>query len=79
MAYPHYLLPVLVEKPGDYLTRSGETVHVKEVVGRGIFTARVFGQYADETREEWRTSGRIFQDTLSPHDIVAPAQKPLKP
>lgn len=69
--YPHYLLPVLVEAPGPYLTRGGDIVRVKAVVGPGVFTAWARGEYEDGTPEAWRTSGRIFQNIESPNDIVA--------
>lgn len=69
--YPHYLLPVIVERPGEYLTRAGDLVRVTAVVGRGVFTAWVRGEYEDGTREAWRTSGRIFENVESSNDIVA--------
>ncbi len=71
--YPHYLLPVLVEAPGDYLTRRGDLVRVSAVVGPGVFAARVLGEYGDGVRESWRTSGRVFYGVESPNDIVASA------
>lgn len=69
--YPHCLLPVLVERPGLYLTRGGDRVRVTAVVGPGVFTAWARGEYEDGTPEAWRTSGRIFRGIESPNDIVA--------
>ena len=66
-------MSVIIEKPGDYMTRSGEKVRVECTRNNGA-TANV------EITMFWRcTNGRIYDDMEDPHDIVGPWVEPRKP
>lgn len=65
------VLPVVVDAPGEYLTRGGERVRVTEVSTKPAFACR--GEYPNGTRDAWHRSGRLYFGTLSLNDLVAKA------
>lgn len=65
---PLVFLPVIIDKPGQYLTRCGETVTVHMVSTRHDFGCR--GTYSNGTAEGWHRSGRILADRETENDIV---------
>lgn len=66
-----YVLPTIIDGPGEYVTRGGETVTVESVVGPGIITARAYGSYSCGIRESWYANGRVLPFSASLNDIVA--------
>jgi len=68
---PLVTLPVLIDAPGDYLTRSGERVTIRRPSWRNEFGC--IGQYANGTAESWHRSGRLFAGQQSDNDITAKA------
>lgn len=71
--WPLVLLPTVIDRPGAYLTRSGETVQVATVSHGQNFRCR--GEYACGISEGWHRSGRIFAGVISQNDIVAGADR----
>lgn len=72
-------LPVVVTGPGDYVTRNGRRVAIREIGGKGTFNARgaVYrefrGRVVARGLDIWHVSGRYR--SLGEHglDIVGPA------
>lgn len=76
-------LPVIVDKPGNYKTRSGETIIISEVlppttdiatplknwVGYG-YEFGCAGNYSNGIAERWHRSGRIFAGRETANDIL---------
>lgn len=56
-------LPVVVTGPGDYLTRNGKRVQIREISGRGSFSAKgaVYREFRGRTvargHDIWHPSG----------------------
>jgi hypothetical protein len=65
------LLPVIIDLPGLYTTRSGETVIVTSASSRYDFGCR--GIYGNAVREGWHKSGRLLFGSLTDNDIVGAA------
>jgi hypothetical protein len=69
---PLVTLPIVITKPGEYLTRGGETVTVQVVSARNDLGCKGF--YNKEgIRESWHRSGRIYSGMTSLNDIVSAA------
>lgn len=68
---PLFSKPVLVDAPGEYVTRSGEKVTVQKVSTAHNFGCR--GTYANGAHERWHKSGCLFSSWPSPHDLVSRA------
>lgn len=66
---PLVLIPVVIDSPGKYLTRCGETVEIVASSHRHDFGCH--GHYANGVRESWHKSGRIFASQQTANDIVA--------
>ena len=62
--------PTIVNKPGVYVTRCGETVLVTEV-GRSIKCRDCEGVYNNGIKESWNSTGRLYTGLLSQNDIVS--------
>ncbi|SED37738.1 hypothetical protein SAMN05216178_7001 [Pseudomonas saponiphila] len=66
-------LPVVVDEPGDYVTRCGETVTVSKASSRHDFGC--VGTYANcGTEDRWHKSGRLQAGRESNNDIVSKAE-----
>lgn len=61
--------PVIITEPGQYVTRSGELVEVRDVSN----VHWKYGKYPTGQNECWHRSGRIFSGQETPNDIVGPA------
>lgn len=61
--------PEVITTPGQYVTRSGETVTIENA--DNAHWKR--GHYADGTPERWNRSGRIFSGQETQNDIIRPA------
>jgi len=66
---PLVLEPVVIDSPGKYRTRCGETVEITASSRRHDLGCK--GCYANGVRESWHKSGRIFATQLTANDIVA--------
>jgi hypothetical protein len=67
---PLVVLPRIIDGPGRYVTRCGETAEVTNV--SDYHWKR--GRYLDcGTPELWHNSGRIFAGQLSNNDIISKA------
>lgn len=64
-------LPVVIDSPGRYLTRSGEAIEIKHASLRHDFGCR--GRYTTGQTDKWHKSGRLYFSILSDNDIVAKA------
>lgn len=60
--------PDIITAPGEYVTRSGETVTVTDASRRHDF--RCIGTYSNGIREGWHKSGRLYFGIESKNDIV---------
>lgn len=70
--YPFIFQEVIIDGPGEYLTRGGERVTIDHASTHHNFGC--IGRYADcGTQDHWSKSGRLFAGTLSQNDIVARA------
>lgn len=70
--YPLIFQEVIIDKPGEYLTRGGERVTIDHASSRHDFGCS--GRYAGcSTQDHWHKSGRIFAGAKSQNDIVARA------
>lgn len=70
--YPLIFLPVVIDGPGDYLTRGGERVAISHASTRHDFQCT--GSYSTcGTNDGWHKSGRLFAGPESRNDIVARA------
>lgn len=68
--YPFIFQEVIIDGPGEYLTRGGERVTIDQASSSLSFDCA--GRYADcGTQDRWSKSGRLFAGTLSQNDIVA--------
>jgi hypothetical protein len=73
----HLLLPVVVDAPGQYVTRGGDVVTIERITShRGWgYKNRAEGQYSNGVAECWSArGGRVLPWYLSQNDIVAKAQ-----
>lgn len=61
-------LPNIVTGPGQYITRSGETVTIVGIERR--YWAK--GHYSNGVVERWDISGRVLPFSESSNDIVKP-------
>lgn len=66
---PLVTLPLIVNEPGQYRTRCGETVTVLTVSKRHDFGC--LGEYANGVAEGWHRSGRLYASRECSNDIVA--------
>lgn len=68
-------LKQIIDSPGKYKTRSGETVTINRIDKRrdksGMHSA--YGQYENGTKETWDVSGRLLPSKTSNNDIVKKA------
>jgi hypothetical protein len=69
------LLPTIIDTPGTYRTRGGETVTIDSVetrYGRPTNTFNCKGKYSCGTVEGWHHTGRlgVYQSSTSKNDIV---------
>lgn len=63
------LLPTIIDGPGLYRTRGGETVRIIESSTRHAFACN--GHYVcDGVYDKWHKSGRLYFEILSDNDIV---------
>lgn len=60
--------PVIIDTPGEYLTRGGETVIIDTVSARHDLGCK--GTYADGVTDGWHKSGRLYADSECINDIV---------
>lgn len=65
-------LPTIIDKPGAYITRSGEAVTVHAIQARDLFGC--VGTYSNGVAESWHKSGRHFPATETQNDIVSHAE-----
>lgn len=66
------LLEVIIDAPGEYLTRCGERVTIERESNRHDFGC--IGHYAAcGTPDRWHKSGRLYAGQQSPNDIVSRA------
>jgi len=66
------LLEVIIDAPGEYVTRCGDRVTIEKESTRHDFGC--IGRYDDcGTQERWHKSGRLLAGQLSPNDIVSRA------
>lgn len=79
---PLNALPVVITKPGEYVTRAGGKAIVHDVKGhsenvtafaaKGSLVVLFRGKMRPRGLQIWHVSGRAFPLSESPHDIVAP-------
>jgi hypothetical protein len=60
--------PAIITSPGDYVTRGGEIVTIKQVSKRHDFGC--CGAYASGAAERWHKSGRIMATSETGNDIL---------
>jgi hypothetical protein len=65
---PFFSLPIVIDKVGQYLTRSGEVVAVNEVSIKHNFGCK--GEYSGNVQESWHMSGRLFSGRETKNDII---------
>lgn len=66
---PLFILPEIVDGPGEYLTRCGDRVTIDRASTRHDFGC--VGSYAlCGTAERWHKTGRIFATSETRNDIV---------
>ncbi|MEX6780467.1 hypothetical protein [Pseudomonas aeruginosa] len=66
------LLDVIIDGPGEYLTRGGERVTIDQASTRHDFGCS--GRYSGcNTQDHWHKSGRLSASSQSKNDIVARA------
>jgi len=65
---PLVLLPTVIDGPGVYETRAGETVVIHDSSPRHCFGC--CGTYASGVAESWHRSGRVFASRETQNDIV---------
>lgn len=69
-------MPVVIDGPGEYVTRDGRRVTIYNIDGKGLFSARgsiwkMFrGKVRPRTFEIWHVSGRNMPLHEKPRDIV---------
>lgn len=69
---PLVSLPVIIDEPGEYVTRCGDVVTVTLVSARHDLNCHGF--YNDgHINESWHKSGRLYTTTESFNDIVSKA------
>ena len=61
-------LPVVITRPGEYVTRRGERVSVERSSEHQDFGCT--GHYASGQTDDWHRSGRLFAGCKSDNDIV---------
>lgn len=66
---PLVLAPIIIDAPGQYVTRNGEVVHVARSSGKHDFGCA--GTYSNNVREHWHKSGRLFASRETVNDVVA--------
>lgn len=72
----HFLLPIVVDGPGTYITRGGDTVTIDRVTtSRGFgYNNCAEGRYSNGIVESWSArGGRVLPYFLSQNDIVGKA------
>ncbi len=66
------VMPEIIDVPGQYVTRRGETVTVRTVGGRAARFDCV-GYYSEGMTEMWHRSGRLLSGQETLNDIVRKA------
>lgn len=61
-------LPVLIDAPGQYITRGGDVVTITHTSVRHDF--RCCGTYSNGIAEGWNKTGRLYFGVESINDIV---------
>lgn len=65
-------LPTVIDAPGEYLTRKGETVKITTVSpAREGYCFSCDGWFSDGIKDYWHPSGRHSGISLSNHDIIS--------
>ncbi len=72
---PLVLQPTVIDGPGKYVTRCGETVEITQSSHRHDFGC--YGIYGDNVKDRWHKSGRIFACRESANDVVAKIEATL--
>jgi hypothetical protein len=62
-------LPVVIDGPGQYLTRAGELARITDATSKHRFACQ--GTYPCGTPENWHRSGRLYFGIHSDNDIVS--------
>jgi hypothetical protein len=62
------MLPVIIDAPGQYITRGGETVTIYMATDKNSFACSGF--YSNEIGDSWHKSGRLYFHEQSANDIV---------
>lgn len=71
-------LPTIITGPGDYVTRSGQRVTIREVTGPATFAAKgalwseFRGKMTPRGHDLWHVSGRYMPLTENKKDVVGP-------
>lgn len=69
----HFLsFPVVIDKDGKYITRSGEIVTIEKCSENFHWKK---GRYSNGIEETWHRSGRIFSGRETSNDIIGLAPK----
>jgi len=73
---PLVTMPTVIDGPGRYVTRCGETVVIDKTPEAGPWVLRphahdCHGNYSTGQRDHWHRTGRIFAGQLCNNDIVA--------
>jgi len=68
---PLVAAPTIIDKPGQYVTRCGETVSIHRVSAKHDFGCR--GTYQNGIAEGWHRSGRIMACRETANDVVGHA------
>lgn len=64
-------LPTIIDAPGEYITRCGETVRVTVASSTQAFAC--VGWYSNNVGEAWHKSGRLYFGRECNNDIVRKA------
>jgi hypothetical protein len=67
--WPLVTLPVVIDGPGYYVTRSGEVVTVAKPSLKHAFDC--IGAYGNDVAESWHKSGRLLASRETANDVVA--------
>lgn len=62
-------LPDIIDEPGEYETRCGESVQITETSRRHDHNC--VGTYSNMVLEHWHKSGRIYAGKETANDVVA--------
>lgn len=62
-------LPVIIDEPGQYVTRCGATVTIASVAAKAAAFG-CSGTYSSGVNDRWHCSGRLYFGQECPNDIV---------